>query len=139
MLLNNERRRKGFSLVELLVVMVIIAMLAGLAAQGVKGYLVSAKKRAAVIEIAIICKAIDSFYADQGRYPTTSEGIAILTQPTDNFPTGYLNKMPKDPWKRSYIYRSPGRKGGYDIISYGEDGKEGGIRESADIYNETSG
>ncbi len=91
----RKARRSGFSLVELLVVMVIIAMLAGLAAAGVKGYLVSARKYAARIEIANICKAIDAFYAEQGRYPTNAEGIGVLVLPTENFPTGFLNKLPR--------------------------------------------
>lgn len=143
MLLNKQKngrlRRAGFSLTELLVVMVIIAMLAGVAAAAVKTYLIRARAYTARIEIANICKAVDSFYAEKGRYPTNAEGLAVLVLPTEDSPTGYLNKLPKDPWKRPYVYRTPGLKGSYDVISLGQDGKEGGTSEAADIRNETNG
>lgn len=133
--MQTRRLRVGFTLAELLVVMVIIAMLAGIAVAAGRGYLVSARKRTAQAEISNISKAIDSFYADQGRYPTNQEGLAVLIKPTENFPTGFLNKLPKDPWRRPYVYRTPGRNGDYDVISYGLDGKEGGEKEDADIRN----
>ena len=89
-----RRLAGGFSLVELIVVMVILGMLAGLVAVQTRGYLISSKQNAAKAEIANIVKALETFYADQDRYPTTDEGIEILVVATDSWPDGFLN----NPW-----------------------------------------
>ncbi len=109
--------RRAFSLVELIVVMVILGMLAGLVAVRTRGYLINSKQNAAKTEIANIVKALETFYAGEGRYPTTDEGLELLTQDNDSFPGGILNKVPKDPWKRPYEYVSPGSTQPYEVIS----------------------
>jgi general secretion pathway protein G len=131
--------RHGMSLVELLAVMVILAMLASLASVATKSFATAAKRSAAKTEIANIVKAIDSFYLETGRYPSNEEGIKILKMPTDNFPSGFLNKIPQDPWKHPYVYRVPGKGGPFDVVSLGSDGKEGGTKDAADIRSETEG
>jgi general secretion pathway protein G len=132
--LGGERR--GFSLVELIVVMVILGMLAGLVAVRTRGYLVSSKQNAARAEIANIVKAIETFYADQGRYPTTDEGLQTLVEGTDSWPDGFLNKLPRDPWKNAYEYVSPGSNEPYEVVSLGADGREGGEGENRDFTSE---
>lgn len=128
---RKRKRTCGFSLVELIVVMVIIGLLASLVAVRTRSYLIASKQNAAKAEIATIVKALETFYADQSRYPTNEEGIAILTLPTAAFPDGFLTKVPLDPWKHSYEYVSPGNNGPYEVICLGGDGREGG--EGADI------
>ena len=105
---NPAAVRLGFSLVELMVVMVIMGMLVGLAAVRYRSYLISSKQYTAKTQIATIVKAIETFYAQEGRYPTTDEGIQILADGTAAWPDGYLDKVPVDPWKRPYEYISPG-------------------------------
>ncbi|MEM1068737.1 MAG: type II secretion system major pseudopilin GspG [Planctomycetota bacterium] len=131
--------RSAFSLVELIVVMVILGMLAGLVAVRTRGYLITSKQNAARTEIANMVKAIETFYADQGRYPTTDEGLEVLAQGTDSWPDGFLNKVPLDPWKNSYEYVSPGSTDPYEVICLGADGREGGEGENKDITSETLG
>jgi general secretion pathway protein G len=131
--------RAAFSLVELIVVMVILGMLAGLVAVRTRGYLISSKQNAAKTEIANIVKAIETFYADQGRYPTTNEGLRILVEGTDSWPDGFLNKVPVDPWKNAYEYVSPGSNEPYEVISLGADGREGGEGEDKDFSSESLG
>jgi general secretion pathway protein G len=131
--------RIGFSLVELIVVMVILGMLAGLVAVRTRGYLISSKQNAAKAEIANMVKAIETFYADQGRYPTTDEGIEILVQGTATWPDGFLNKVPLDPWKKPYEYVSPGSSEPYEVICLGADGREGGEGENRDFSSESLG
>ncbi len=133
------RARRAFSLVELIVVMVILGMLAGLVAVRTRGYLINSKQNAAKTEIANIIKALESFYATEGRYPTTDEGLEILTQASDSFPDGLLTKLPKDPWKRPYEYVSPGSSQPYEVICLGADGREGGDGEDKDFTSETLG
>ena len=132
-------RRSAFSLVELIVVMVILGMLAGLVAVRTRGYLIASKQNVARAEIANFVKAIETFYSDQGRYPTTDEGLEILVQGTDTWPDGFLNKLPLDPWKNSYEYVSPGSTEPYEVICLGADGREGGEGENQDITSETLG
>lgn len=130
-------RSGGFSLVELIVVMVIIGMLASLVAIRTRSYLIASKQNAAKAEIALIVKAIETFYADQGRYPTNDEGIAILATGTPAFPDGFLTKIPKDPWNNPYEYVSPGERSPYEVISLGGDGREGGESGDLDISSAT--
>ncbi len=128
------RPRGGFSLVELIVVMVIIGMLAGIVTLSTRSYLISAKQNTARAEISTLVNAIDTFYAHHGSYPTNEQGLQVLTQPTDDAPDGYIRKLPKDPWKRDYEYNSPGRDGAaYEVICLGADGREGGEGENRDI------
>ena len=127
-------RRRGFSLVELIVVMVILGMLAGLVAVRTRGYLVNSRKNAVKAEIATILKALETFRIDQARYPTEDEGLEILTQATETFPEGFLTKTPRDPWGNPYLYFVA--EDGVEVISLGSDGREGGEGEEAD-YSST--
>ena len=137
--LSRSRTHAAFSLVELIVVMVILGMLAGLVAVRTRGYLIASKQNAARAEIANIVKAIETFYSDQGRYPTTDEGLNVLADGTDTWPDGFLNKVPLDPWKNSYEYVSPGSTEPYEVICLGADGREGGEGENQDITSELLG
>lgn len=126
----------GFSLVELIVVMVIIGLLASLVAIRTRSYLIASRQNAARAEIATIVSALETFYADQSRYPTNDEGIEILDDATSSFPAGFLTKIPDDPWNHPYEYISPGSNGPYEIICLGADGHEGGEGGDRDITSD---
>lgn len=130
---NLERRRGqgGFTLVEILVVIAIIALIVSLVGPRVLNYLGESKVKAAKIQIQGFSSALDLFNLDTGRYPTTSEGLVALIRSPGNIPSWngpYLKSgsVPDDPWGKPYVYRSPGEHGAYDIMSYGSDGNEGG-------------
>lgn len=138
-----KRRKKGFTLVELLVVIMIITMLAALLAPRIFKGLGKAKKGIARSKMAIIEDAMGRFYLDCGRLPDQSEGLdALLTAPPgmeEKWDGTYLK--PKDlidPWDYPYEYRAQGtiNEGSYDLISFGADGSPDGEGENADIYNE---
>ena len=132
----TPHRRAAFSLVELMVVVIIIGLLSTLVAVQTRSYLVASKQNAARAEIATMVSALESFYADQSRYPTNDEGIAILTVGTRSFPDGFLKKVPTDPWGHPYEYVSPAVNSPFDIICLGGDGREGGEGGDADISSE---
>ena len=134
---SRRIRRHGFSLVELIVVMVILGMLAGLVAVRTRGYLITSRQKVAQTQIASFVQAVESFYALHSRYPTTDEGMEVLTEPTSSNPEPLLSKIPLDPWKNPYEYISPGTRLPYEIISLGADGREGGEGENADISSES--
>jgi len=125
--------RRGFSLVELMIVVVIIGLLAGTVTLYVPAYLTQAKQNAARHEISTIVQALEAFYATYGRYPTNDEGLAVLTQPTEKIAEPLLKGMPTDPWSKPYQYNCPGRTQPYEVICYGADGREGGEGADADI------
>jgi general secretion pathway protein G len=127
---------RGFSLVELMVVMVIIGMLASLVVFRTRSYLIASKQNAAKAEIARIVQALDTFYAIESRYPTNDEGLEILAARTESMTDGILNKVPVDPWKQAYQYNNPGRSGPYEVICLGADGREGGDGPNRDINND---
>jgi general secretion pathway protein G len=132
----NERCacwRRGFSLVEIMIVIVIIGLLAGVVTVNVRGYLLKAKQNAARQEIATVMHALDTFYATYNRYPTNEEGLAILTRPGEKLPEPLLSGEPRDPWGHPYQYNSPGANAPYEVICYGVDGREGGEGGDTDI------
>jgi general secretion pathway protein G len=136
-----QRRRAGeagFTLIEILVVLAIIALIMSIVGPRVLNYLGESKIKAARIQIQSLSSALDLFNLDTGRYPSTSEGLAALVQSPGNVPAWngpYLKGgvVPKDPWGANYTYRSPGEHGSYDITSYGSDGQEGGTGTGADV------
>ena len=133
------RNDKGFTLAELMVVVVIIGLLAGIVLPKIFGHLGTAKENTAKSQIESIGAALDSFRLDIGRYPTTQEGLqALQTNPgLDKWKGPYLKKekIPKDPWDKDYVYQSPGTHGDYDMMSYGRDGSPGGEGEDKDIVS----
>ena len=138
----GRRAERGFTLVEMLVVISIIALIMALVGPRVLNFLSESKVKAATIQIESLTSALDLYALDTGRYPSTSEGLeALMERPAGETSWGgpYLkgNAVPNDPWKRPYIYRSPGEHGAYDILSYGADGQEGGTGAAADITSWT--
>jgi|WetSurMetagenome_2_1015567.scaffolds.fasta_scaffold464523_2 general secretion pathway protein G len=130
------RGRKGFTLVELLVVMAILAMLAALVGPKLFPKLGKGKQSAAKAQIELLGQALDQFKLDTGRYPTTQEGLdALMNNPgVDNWEGSYLKKsLPSDPWNKPYIYTSPGTHNEYDLSSNGRDGTPGGEGEDKDV------
>ena len=129
---------RGFTLVEILVVITIIALVMALVGPRVLNYLGESKVKAAKIQIESLASALDLYFLDTGQYPSTSEGLNALVQRPGsvagwNGPYLRGSVVPADPWSRPYIYRSPGQNGIYDIVSYGGDGQEGGTGVAADI------
>jgi len=135
---ERRRRQAGFTLIEIMVVMVIIGLLMALVGPNLIGRSEKAKSQAAAMQIERLGTVLDTFRLDIGRYPTTQEGLqALVTRPNgiERWDGPYLNKgVPKDPWDRPYVYRSPGEGGRpYDIYSLGADGAPGGQDQNRDI------
>ena len=130
----------GFTLLELLVVMVIIGLLAGFVAPRYFAQVGKSQVKVARAQIDALDKALDQFRLDTGRYPTTEEGLqALVTQPSTDiqgWAGPYLKKaVPADPWGRPYVYQQPGTHSDFDLLSYGKDGRPGGTGEDADVTN----
>lgn len=128
----------GFTLVEILVVITIIALIMSLVGPRVLNFLSESKAKAAKIQIESLSSALDLYFLDTGRYPSSSEGLNVLVQRPGNITSWngpYLkgNLVPADPWGKNYIYRLAGQHGPYEILSYGADGQEGGTGAAADI------
>jgi len=136
---RTERKEKGFTLVEILVVIIIIGLLAALVGPRLFGKVSVAKQKATKAQIELFGTALDAFRLDTGRYPTTEEGLkALREKPSglEKWEGPYLPKeIPSDPWGKPYVYKSPGDNYDYDLISYGLDGVPGGEGENQDIVS----
>jgi len=131
-------RQRGFTLIEILVVVIIIGLLAGLVGPRLFARVGKSKQAAAQAQIELFGVALDNFRLDVGRYPTTQEGLEALQKNpgADNWDGPYLKKeIPSDPWGKVYTYKAPGEHGEYDLISYGADGAPGGEGESLDVVS----
>ncbi|MCG6861225.1 MAG: type II secretion system major pseudopilin GspG [Chromatiaceae bacterium] len=130
---------RGFTLIELLVVVSILVVLAGLVGPRVMKALGSSKTKAARVQIEDLAGTLDIYRLEVGRYPSTDEGLQALVEDpgnADGWNGPYLkkSKVPKDPWKYDYGYRSPGEHGPFDLWSLGADNQEGGDGEDQDVY-----
>ena len=142
--IRRTAQPRGFTLIEILVVIVVIAVLASLVAPNVFQHVGAAKDAAARSQIEMLGAALDAYRLDNGRYPTTEQGLdALMTAPTAdprpaNWRGPYLRKaVPLDPWQRPYQYQAPGSQSGqgYDLSSFGADGRAGGTGDDADIVS----
>jgi len=134
--------RRGFTLIEIMVVIAVIAILASLVAPNVFRHVGTANETTARAQIEMLGAALDAYRLDNGRYPTTSQGLSALMTPPGgeggarNWRGPYLRReVPLDPWGSPYVYRSPGESNpsGFDLVSYGADGRPGGEGEDADL------
>lgn len=137
---NKRRKKNGFTLVELMVVIVIIGLLATIVALNVIPSGDTARVQKAKADIATIEQALEMYRLQQSNYPTTAQGLAALTSAPAGLPNpaayqagGYIKKLPDDPWGNAYLYASPGKHGAFDVWTNGADGKEGGEGINADI------
>ena len=133
-----KRAEYGFTLLELLVVLGIIAMLAGIVGPQVMKHMGASKTKAARVQVEDLAAALDMYKLDTGRYPTTEQGLtALVEKPSEskrwNGPYLRKSKIPQDPWILDYHFASPGQHGKFDLYSYGADDKEGGEGEDQDI------
>ncbi|HAF93699.1 MULTISPECIES: type II secretion system major pseudopilin GspG [Stutzerimonas] len=135
-------RQGGFTLIEIMVVVVILGILAALVVPQVMSRPDQAKVTVAKGDIKAIAAALDMYKLDNFSYPSTQQGLEALVsrpsgspQPRNWNADGYLKRLPKDPWGNEYQYLAPGTKGPYDLFSYGADGKPGGSELNADIGN----
>ncbi|MCF6252759.1 MAG: type II secretion system major pseudopilin GspG [Methylococcaceae bacterium] len=138
MRVKYNRAENGFTLLELLVVLGIIALLAGIVGPQVMKHMGTSKTKAARVQIEDLSASLDMYKLDVGKYPTTEQGLnALVEKPADikrwNGPYLRKTKVPQDPWVQDYHYASPGEHGKFDIYTYGADDKEGGEGEDQDI------
>ena len=140
--LQSRTRQRGITLVELLVVLGILALISAVVVVNVLPERDRAAVRKAEIDIGVLSTALDQYRLDMFNYPTTDQGLdALTTAPANSSraanyrPGGYLKSLPLDPWGNPYQYVIPGERGGYDLFSFGADGKRGGEGLDADIGN----
>jgi len=135
----TNKKEKGFTLIELLVVLIILGLLSALVAPKFFGKIEKAKTKTAKTQIELLGAALDDFRLDNGRYPTTEDGLKALREKPGDLETWdgpYLPKpVPLDPWGNPYHYQCPGEHGDYDLFSYGKDGVEGGEKENKDVVS----
>jgi general secretion pathway protein G len=134
-----RKKERGFTLIELMVVVIIIGVLAALVGPKLFGKVSTAKLKATKAQIELFGTALDALRLDVGRYPSTEEGLRALRERPSGMEAWkgpYLPKeIPSDPWGKAYIYRSPGEHGDYDLFSYGLDGAPGGDGENEDVVS----
>lgn len=130
---------QGFTLLELLVVMVIIGLLAGYVGPKYFEQIGKSETKTARAQIDSLGKALDQYRIDVGQYPSTEQGLVALNKSPTNDPKWagpYLKKnVPNDPWNKPYLYKSPGEHGDFDLYTWGKDGQLGGVKESEDVLS----
>jgi len=133
---------RGFTLIEIMVVLIIIGLLAGIVVPKLMGRTEEAKRTKTAVQIKNLQSSLDLYKLDSGVYPSTDQGLQALVEkpavgeiPNNWKEGGYIDKIPKDPWGSNYVYISPGVHGDYDLYSYGADGEEGGEGRNADIQS----
>ncbi|MDF2153993.1 type II secretion system major pseudopilin GspG [Vibrio sp. CAU 1672] len=137
----NSSKQRGFTLLEVMVVVVILGILASFVVPNLLGNKEKADQQKAVTDIVALENALDMYKLDNSVYPTTDQGLeALVSKPSNPEPRnyrdgGYIKRLPKDPWGYEYQYLSPGDNGTIDIFTLGADGQEGGEGPSADIGN----
>ena len=137
---RRTHRRRGFSLIELLVVLVILSLLGGIVGPRLLKHLGQAKSDTAALQIEDLGAALDVYMLENGQYPTTDQGLrALVEAPAGNerWNGPYLRKpkVPQDPWGNAYQYKSPGEHGDFDLFSYGADNSPGGEKDNRDVSN----
>jgi general secretion pathway protein G len=134
---SRSRSRRGFTLVELLAVVVILGLLTTTLVVAVRGTFGKAKSELAKTRIGVIVNAIETYALEQGRLPTMDEGLEILAEKPVGRSDGYIKRSQlRDPWGNVFLYRVPGRYGEYEVYTYGRDGLEGGDGEDMDVSSE---
>lgn len=138
-MINRRLSEDGFTMIELLIVLVIVGLLAALVGPALYKRIDPAKSSVAKAQIENFSGALNGYFIDTGEFPSEQQGLqALRTKPSgiENWLGPYLSKeVPKDPWGSDYLYRAPGQNGGFDIISYGKDKVEGGQEENQDIVS----
>ncbi len=130
---NHPRRQRGFTLVEIMIVLVLIALLGGLVAPRLLGKLQSGQAKAAKAQIDRLGMAVETYYLDTGRMPSSLQDL-VSNSGASNWNGPYIKESSlKDPWGNPYHYQQPGQHGDYDIVSYGADGAPGGEGSARDI------
>ena len=137
---NTAPTSRGFTLIEIMVVMVILGLLVAIVAPNIMGRSDQARVTVAETQLSNIANALDLYRLDNGHYPSTQQGLEALVhrpsgtpEPGNWNPEGYMKAVPEDPWGNDYQYVSPGAEQPYDLYSYGSDGQEGGTGDAADI------
>jgi general secretion pathway protein G len=131
---SEVRRDRGFTLIEIMVVVIILGILVSLIAPNIFGSLEDAEMISTKAQIKGVETALGMYRMNHSRYPSSEEGLEMLLNPPGRT-SGYLPVMPKDAWDNDYVYRSPGQHGEFDLYSLGRDGQEGGEGPDADIVN----
>ena len=137
-----KRRQKGFTLLEIMIVIVILGILGSMIVPNLLGNVDKAERQKAVSDISSLEQALDMYRLDNGRYPTTDQGLQALVEKPTSSPEprsyredGYIKRLPQNPWGGEYQYLSPGENGTVDIFTLGADNQEGGEESNQDIGN----
>lgn len=128
-------RSRGFSLIEFLAVLALMAIVAGIVTVSVRPLMLKGKQNAARAEVSNICNALEAYFGIYGRYPSNEDGLAVLRRKGEKISEPLLTQDPIDPWGHSYQYNAPGREGPYEVICFGADGREGGSGDAVDIVS----
>ncbi|MBS3804178.1 MAG: type II secretion system major pseudopilin GspG [Oleiphilaceae bacterium] len=140
MIMRQATHQRGFTLIEIMVVMVILGLLVAIVGPNIMGRSDQAKVTVAKTQMSNIANALDLYRLDNSHYPSTQQGLEALVEKPNGNPeprnwnaSGYMKNVPQDPWNNEYQYISPGSERPYDLYSYGSDGRQGGEGDAADI------